>query len=236
MTNTDMCLNTCKTAKCGDGVVQMGVEQCDDGNMVDNDACSNTCKQGLMLRPDVRVCGTSSRPVSQFFPMGTNFNIILGNCTPTNTTQAMFVTRNAPALNAATIQTYLDQGGIILTEYTRSDEAYTAAFAAVAQVGTTGSCQDTAPTVNQFTPNDPIWQAIPFQMIQPNQTGCGAPVGGYPGVTPLAGWSANQVAIAYRDRALGRLWLTDFDWQDNEMVQPMAYTQQLMGYMMTHRK
>jgi cysteine-rich repeat protein len=34
MVDTDMCLNTCKTAKCGDGKVQMGVEECDDGNMV----------------------------------------------------------------------------------------------------------------------------------------------------------------------------------------------------------
>lgn len=44
------------------------------------------------------------------------------------------------------------------------------------------------------------------------------------------------MAIAYRDRGMGRLYLTDFDWQDNEMVQPRTYTQQLMGYMMTHRK
>jgi cysteine-rich repeat protein len=47
MVETDVCINTCKTAKCGDGKVQMNVEQCDDGNMVDNDACSNTCKLNL---------------------------------------------------------------------------------------------------------------------------------------------------------------------------------------------
>jgi cysteine-rich repeat protein len=32
------------TAKCGDGVVQMGVEECDDGNMNNADTCSNACK------------------------------------------------------------------------------------------------------------------------------------------------------------------------------------------------
>ena len=211
-------------------------EECDDGNNVDNDMCSNMCKLGLALRADVRVCGPSSRPVSQFFPMGTNFNIILNNCAPDNNTQAMFVTRSAPALNGPALQTYLNNGGIILTEYSRSDEVFTACFSAVAQGANNGSCQDTAPTVVQFTANDKMWQSIPFQAIQGNQSGCGFAVGAFPGVTPLAGWSANAVAIAYRDLGQGRLYLTDFDWQDNEFVQPMTYTQQLMGYMMTHRK
>jgi cysteine-rich repeat protein len=46
MVNTDACLNACKAAKCGDGIVQMGVEECDDGNMVNNDGCSNMCTKG----------------------------------------------------------------------------------------------------------------------------------------------------------------------------------------------
>ena len=44
--DTDACTSSCKSAKCGDGIVQAGVEQCDDGNMVDNDGCTNTCKKG----------------------------------------------------------------------------------------------------------------------------------------------------------------------------------------------
>jgi len=43
MVNDDACSNACKTAKCGDGVKQMG-EECDDANMVNDDACSNMCK------------------------------------------------------------------------------------------------------------------------------------------------------------------------------------------------
>ena len=43
--NNDACLNTCKNAKCGDGVIQTGVEQCDDGNASNTDACLNTCKK-----------------------------------------------------------------------------------------------------------------------------------------------------------------------------------------------
>ena len=42
--DTDACTAACKTAKCGDGVVQMNVDECDDGNMTNTDACLNTCK------------------------------------------------------------------------------------------------------------------------------------------------------------------------------------------------
>ena len=31
------------TAICGDGVTQTGFEECDDGNLVDTDACTNAC-------------------------------------------------------------------------------------------------------------------------------------------------------------------------------------------------
>ena len=41
--DTDACTAMCKNATCGDGVVQAGVEACDDGNMVDNDGCQADC-------------------------------------------------------------------------------------------------------------------------------------------------------------------------------------------------
>src|SRR5262249_17244368 len=34
----------CKSAKCGDGVIQAGAEDCDDGNMVNTDSCVGMCK------------------------------------------------------------------------------------------------------------------------------------------------------------------------------------------------
>jgi cysteine-rich repeat protein len=40
--NADACTDECKKAACGDGFVQKG-EECDDGNMVDTDTCTN-CK------------------------------------------------------------------------------------------------------------------------------------------------------------------------------------------------
>src|SRR5262249_3545779 len=41
----DACTNTCQAARCGDGIVEIGVEQCDDGNRNNNDACSNKCTE-----------------------------------------------------------------------------------------------------------------------------------------------------------------------------------------------
>ncbi len=41
--NTDACLNSCRTASCGDGFVLAGSEECDDGNSADGDGCSAIC-------------------------------------------------------------------------------------------------------------------------------------------------------------------------------------------------
>jgi cysteine-rich repeat protein len=41
--DTDACLPGCKLARCGDGVVETGVEACDDANSVNTDSCRNSC-------------------------------------------------------------------------------------------------------------------------------------------------------------------------------------------------
>jgi len=41
--NNDACLDTCKLARCGDGIVHAGVEACDDGNAIDTDGCKSNC-------------------------------------------------------------------------------------------------------------------------------------------------------------------------------------------------
>ena len=41
--DTDACTNACALARCGDGVVQEGVEACDDGNDSNADACVGGC-------------------------------------------------------------------------------------------------------------------------------------------------------------------------------------------------
>ena len=34
--------------RCGDGIAQVGVEACDDGNSFDNDACLTNCQPSLL--------------------------------------------------------------------------------------------------------------------------------------------------------------------------------------------
>lgn len=41
---TDACSNTCKKARCGDGLVQTRIETCDDGNETAKDGCSAVCQ------------------------------------------------------------------------------------------------------------------------------------------------------------------------------------------------
>ncbi|MEE2788188.1 MAG: SUMF1/EgtB/PvdO family nonheme iron enzyme [Myxococcota bacterium] len=56
----DGCLNDCSAAKCGDGILQVGVEACDDGNQDDTDACRNDCASATcgdgVLQADVEAC------------------------------------------------------------------------------------------------------------------------------------------------------------------------------------
>jgi cysteine-rich repeat protein len=40
----DACSNVCTLARCGDGIVQIGVETCDDGNSFDTDGCLGNCQ------------------------------------------------------------------------------------------------------------------------------------------------------------------------------------------------
>ena len=145
---------------------------------------------------------------------------------------------SAGGINAVTIQAYLDGGGIVITEYNISDDVWNAAFATNISLGRreSGGCTDVIPSVVQFTPGDPFWQDNVFQALPYSSVGCGYAVGNYPGITPILGWTSTAVALGYRDSGAGRVWAADFDWQDTNTTGPAyAYTEQLMGYMITHR-
>ncbi len=230
----DACLNNCKLAACGDGVLQVGKEECDDGNLMANDGCSATCAKEVMLKPNLLLCGTSQRNVADFIPAGVPL-VVVNSCTPDANTQAMIFSRNGVGFNPATIKAYVEGGGRVLTEIFISDEVYNAVFnAGVVEVGFIGSCTDVAPTVVQFTNADPFWSANMFKPITLGESGCGNNSAAYPGLVPLAGWSANEVSIGYRTAGTGRVWVTNFDWQDTNTVgAAYDYTEQLMGYMIT---
>jgi cysteine-rich repeat protein len=227
------CTSACLAAVCGDGLLYKGVEECEDGNTEPGDGCSATCEEELDLKPNLLLCGFSDRDVSAFIPDGVTLNLI-SSCTPDGDTQAMLVSRDgAGSFDPAGLKAWIEGGGRVLTEVFASDEVYNAVFnAGVSENGFTGACLDTAPTVHQFTQNDPFWAANNFQMIDFNDSGCGNNVQSYPGLIPLAGWSPNEVSIGYRNAGSGRVWVTEFDWQDQDTIgDAYAYTEKLMGSM-----
>ena len=233
--DTDACTSLCAPAACGDGFVQEGVEACDDGNLDDDDGCSSSCE--VELKDNLLRCGNSSRNVADFIPMGVVLNVV-ASCTPDANTQAMLVSRSGVnSLNAAAVKAWVEAGGIVLTEYSSSDNVYNAVFQTnVGQVSQTGACYDRAPTVFQYNANDPFWSDNVWQQIAAADAGCGFPVNAYPGITLLAGWSDTQASIGYRNAGSGRVWVTEFDWQDTDTPNnaSYAYTNSLMGYMITH--
>ncbi len=232
--DTDECLNACTIATCGDGVVHDGIENCDDGNIDPNDGCSPLC--AIELKPNLLRCGGSQRDVADFIPIGVNLTVV-ASCTPDANTQAMLVTRNGVGqFNAAALKTWVEGGGIVITEVFASDDVYNAVFnAGVGEVGFFGGCQDTAPTVVQYSPMDQFWVDNLFQAIMLGQSGCGRNVAGYPMITPLSGWSMTEVSIGYRNAGAGRVWVAEFDWQDSNTIgAAYDYTESLMGYMITN--
>ncbi len=58
--DTNSCTSACKIASCGDGLVQNGVEECDDGNSDENDACLSDCTKAACgdgyIRTEIEEC------------------------------------------------------------------------------------------------------------------------------------------------------------------------------------
>ena len=211
------------------------------GNAVNQDFTLNAISfDGGPQRPNVMVCGYTSHPVTTFFPEGTSYTVLSG-CMPDGNTQALFITRGGSGYTGAWLKAYVQAGGVVITEYNISHNVWNAVFDTNVGLGYDGyygrfgSCTDVLPSVHQFNPGDPLWQTIPFQPMNIGQTGCGYSVSHFPGLVPLAGWSASAAALGYRNLGYGRVWAADFDWQDNENYPFKTYTEQVLGYAMTHR-
>lgn len=184
-------------------------------------------------RPNVLLCGTSQRDVHQFVPAGLN---LVEGCTPDASTQAMLITRSGgsyPVLfDAATLESYVQDGGIVITEWSTSANVFNAVFPETVTLGGwAGSCSDNVNPAVRFNTTDPFWVAnggLPPAAL--GDTGCGYDMSAYPGITPLGGWSEGTVELAYRDLGAGRVWLLEADWQDTDRPDdPIA--DQLMQYM-----
>lgn len=188
------------------------------------------------LRSSVMLCGTSSYSIANFFPAGSGLTATTG-CTPTSSTQALLVTRYGTGLVGTTLRSYLQNGGIILTEYGFSDDVWNLIFPVTTQAALpTGPCFDNLPQVARFNAGDTFWQQNTWISNQaPSmEIGCGYPVQQFPLLVPLAGWDATNVSVGYRNLGMGRFYATDFDWQDSQAK--LAYTNTQMGWMITHRR
>ncbi|MCB9547068.1 MAG: hypothetical protein H6706_14615 [Myxococcales bacterium] len=186
-------------------------------------------------RSVVLQCGASARPLTEFDISGR----LVQGCTPDASTQVMFVTRagiaGLQAVPRATLTAYLNAGGIIIGEYSVSDELYNLVFAgAVVQAANrSGSCNDNIMPQVQAGASDSFWQDNRFVGTPAAASGCGFDISAFPNIVKLGGWDANTTQIGYRDQGEGRVWFVEADWQDQ---QPMSQASKgLMRYMATHR-
>jgi hypothetical protein len=191
----------------------------------------------IPLRANLMLCGASALDVSTFIPTGVTLNVVAG-CTPDADTQALLITRSGNSYNAATVQAYVDAGGIVITEFGNSWSVYNAVFGGPVVRGAlmgNGGCLDAINPVVQQNATDSFWVAnAPFTGTPVSENGCGYDMSAYPGITPLGGWSATTVSLAYRTFGSGRVWFVEADWRDNQAFD-FASSIKLMGYMITHR-
>jgi hypothetical protein len=225
---------TCPEGEFMTGVTPAGTVICAEAPEGGGGAAAGPCEPGD-VRPNVLVCSRASRNVASLIPAGFQMNVANG-CAPNDQTQVMMVTRSGSgqaAGNAAAWAAYVQAGGMIITEYSASDEVFNAVFPERAAQGSRrGSCRDNAMPVVKLNPADPFWAANAALTTTPAQSSaCGYEVGAYPGITALGGWTAAQVNVGYRTLGQGRVWFVDADWQDNQAM--TASSVSMLGSMMT---
>lgn len=236
--DSDSCPSSCHPAVCGDGFVLADIEECDDANDEFWDGCTPVCEPQVAVRPKLMVCGYVEREITDFFPPELELEI-LDSCTPDDETQVLIISgneNNGPdPFDAQLVREYVAAGGIVITEHSSSDEVFNAVFQTnVVQGPWSGGCQARFPAIHQYNADDPFWDDNEWHGPIPDwSSGCGYDISSFPGITPLAGWSPNTVAAAYRDHEAGRVWLAEFNWANAFGDFNMTTTFNLMGYMMT---
>ena len=231
---------------CGEGIgwCENGVFDCvqqEEPSREECDGRDNDCDgevdeddgQGECTRPNVMLCGSSSRDIATFFPAGSGLRRVNG-CAPDVETQALMISRSGAFPAREVLRAYLEGGGIVITEWNKTDEVYSAVFEPAAQGERRGSCRDNIATVVQFSPADRFWQDNEFRVMPEADTGCGYSITHFPDLVPLAGWDAASVCLGYRTLGGGRLWALDIDWQDTDAGQNQD-TRDLLGYMIMNR-
>ncbi len=188
-------------------------------------------------RTTIAQCGFSGLDLSTVLPSGL---ALVESCTPGSEMRAMVVSRyGLDSLDAAALQAYLDQGGIVITEFSGGVPIYNRVF------GTSfpepsfgdhvGNCEDNINPVRQFSATDAFWtDNAPF--VSESLSGCGMNLSGLPGLVALGSHvdAGDVVTLGYVEKGFGRLWLVESDWADGQETFNTT-SRQLMRYMMTHR-
>jgi hypothetical protein len=188
--------------------------------------------------PKLALCGSSQRDVADFIPPGTNL-VVSQTCTPTPDVRALLITRSGHTqIPAGVLQSYLDAGGIVITEFGASIPVYNKAFdTSVPEPGFfeyIGGCYDNVMPAVQLEPWDEFWRANAF--VAETLPGCGYNLAALPGIIPLgsASTAPNTVTLAYITKGLGRLWLVESDWSDLDQTFSEA-SARLLRYMVKTR-
>ena len=194
---------------------QPSVEVCDD---VDNDCDGENNEGGVceVRRRQILVCGEPERDLSALFPLDAGL-VVEAGCTPSGDTLAMAISRRGQ-IDGHQVATWISSGGRVMTEFNNSHSVFNAIFGtALARGERHGDCMDNVNPLVRFNEDDPFWQANGEVAPAPfDSSGCGFDLSAYPGITPLGGWDADTVSLAYRDLGRGRVWLVESDWQDQE--------------------
>jgi hypothetical protein len=188
--------------------------------------------------PKLALCGSSMRDVRDFVPNGSHM-VVVESCTPSPTVAAMLVARGGhAAIEATALQNYLEAGGIVITEFGSSIPVYNKVFGtdfAVPEFGTfIGGCYSNVGPLVQLTSWEDFWGANMF--VAETQPGCGYNLAGLPDITPLGSASLlpDTVTLAYVKKGLGRLWLVESNWSDNQNFFNQR-SERLMRYMVKTR-
>lgn len=171
-------------------------------------------------RPDLLFCGSSNRTGSDLYSGIGPLNEVT-SCNPDANTQALLVVRNGSvAGNGAAWLDYLNNGGIIITEFQQPEAVYNELYGTSYLDDFSGNCQDNVLPSVILNPGDPFWGGSPPAPLgDSNLDSCGSDlqdiVDGEPAVVALGARDPEgTLSLAYRRQGDGLLILSGADWRD----------------------
>lgn len=196
---------------------------------------STLVQSAFAQRTDIMFCGTASRTGANLYS-GVNSVVEKNGCNPDGNTKALLITRSGTtAGNGANWLAYLNNGGVIVTEWNKSAAVYNEIYGAAISTPTSlGNCADNAMPAVKLNPSDSFWTSNPSLVVTaPGSQGCGRDltpiVTADNSITPLGGFSPSGVQLARKIQGNGVFFLLEADWQDAGTFAWTASSSALMG-------